>query len=241
MGKSLLENIREGMTWGELKRRGLLLEPPSVPEALMEMMAQAEADMQSIMDITGVERLPPPEPAHAARIDVGEGRVGSLVVATEAPVTEEMVAAAVEAYDDTSDSVSELFGSIYRAMAAVAPVELYRADERRADAAEAQRDAWTGIAVRYKGRIHALEAELASKEVERSEARVRVIVLEVEIAERDKRNNHSIVALEAENLALKAQIAAFTAANVAKPADARKPMPANALAGRRDDPRRIGS
>lgn len=82
------------------------------------------------------------------------------------------------------------------------PTELYRADERKIDALTAQRDAWTGIAVRYK---------------------------------------EQIVALEAENLALKAQIAAFTAANVAKPADARKPMPANALAGRRDDPRRIGS
>lgn len=145
--------------------------------------------------------------AQAARIDVGEGRAGSLVVATEAPVTDEMAAAGAVANDEAWTptrmlSVQDTVARIYRAMAAVAPVELYRADERKIDALTAQRDAWTGIAVRYK---------------------------------------EQIVALEAENLALKAQIAAFTAANVAKPADARKPMPANALAGRRDDPRRIGS
>lgn len=172
MGKSLLENVQAGF---------------------------AKQVAVAFRDIAGLDRLA------AARFDVGEGRVGSLVVATEAPVTDEMVEEGFSADIPVAGRVRtkrEIYSAIYRAMAAGAPVELYRADERKIDALTAQRDAWTGIAVRYK---------------------------------------EQIVALEAENLALKAQIAAFTAANVAKPADARKPMPANALAGRRDDPRRIGS
>lgn len=202
MGKSLLENVREGMVaqvpsradglenavpseafafrtklpegrWqslvADVRARAV---PPPVPEALIKMMAQAEADMQSIMYSTGVERLPPP-----GSLVPGEMRRGM-----------------------DSENEAKLMRRV--AVLEAAPVELYRADERKIDALTAQRDARTGIAVRYMERINALEAE---------------------------------------NLALKAQIAAFTAANVAKPADARKPMPANALAGRRDDPRRIGS
>jgi hypothetical protein len=149
--------------------------PWFLEEVTAERQADADLEWQSLRTF-GAEMQPLLRPLMTEGPDPNRCDVSGALLPTrywecwaapEIVVTDEMTDAAVVAYKawiaqaDPGSFVRDASALIYRAMAAVAPVDLYRADERRIDALTEQRNAWTQIAMRQRVRITAIEAEQA--------------------------------------------------------------------------------